>query len=72
MGHVCALAAPHPKALLGQVNALRGEVAEVERFQGLLEEASFAVELLEAEQVRLLSCWKPSGCSCNMHGGGPE
>lgn len=40
------------QALLGQVSALRSEVAEVEGCVALLEEAQFAVELLEASQVR--------------------
>ncbi|PNW88016.1 hypothetical protein CHLRE_01g010864v5 [Chlamydomonas reinhardtii] len=37
------------QALMSQINVLRSEIGELERFSGWAEEAAFALELLEAE-----------------------
>lgn len=42
--------AARAQALLSEINVLRSEIAQLERFQSLLDEAVFAVELLEAEE----------------------
>jgi hypothetical protein len=41
--------APRAQALMARINGLRAELQALRGFQGLLEEAAFAVELLEAE-----------------------
>ncbi|KAG2486134.1 hypothetical protein HYH03_015227 [Edaphochlamys debaryana] len=38
------------QALMGAVNGLRSELADLDRFQSFLDEAAFAVELIEAEE----------------------
>lgn len=39
------------QALMGSVSALRSEVGEVEGCMALIEDAQFAVELMEASEV---------------------
>jgi hypothetical protein len=52
------------QALMSRINGLRGEVQALRSLQGLLEEAEFAVELLEDEVGgRWRSCWR-SCCCC--------
>ncbi|PNH06956.1 Peptide chain release factor 2 [Tetrabaena socialis] len=52
--------AARAQALLSEINALRSETQELERFRSLLDESVFAVELIEAEE----------GASSSGSGGG--